>query len=82
MTNTDTPDRAQSTSEQVVRAVADHRGVDPSSLEQSLYGVINPDALDALFARPTGESGVRCLQFRYLGHEVTVEGDGTVTVTD
>ncbi|MFC7018251.1 MULTISPECIES: HalOD1 output domain-containing protein [Haloarcula] len=82
MTNTDTPDRAQSTSEQVVRAVADHRGVDPGSLEQSLYSVINPDALDALFAHTTGESGVRRLQFQYLEHEVTVEGDGTVTVTD
>ncbi|MFC6863122.1 HalOD1 output domain-containing protein [Halomicroarcula sp. GCM10025817] len=69
-------------SEQIVRAVADNRGVDPRDLEASLYSAINPDALDALFARASGESTVQRLQFHYLGHAVTVEGDGTVTVTD
>lgn len=82
MKNTDAPGRTQSTSERVVRAVADHRGVDPGDLDEPLYSAIDPDALDALFARAPDESSVRRLRFRYLGHDVTVEADGTVTVTD
>ncbi|MFC7026697.1 HalOD1 output domain-containing protein [Halomicroarcula sp. GCM10025324] len=69
-------------SERVVQAVADHRGVDPRELDESLYSVINPEALDALFSRPPEESGVQMLRFRYLGHRVIVEADCTITVTD
>lgn len=73
--------RPESLSEQVIRAVAEHRGVDPQDLAEPLYAAIDPEALDHLFAdNVTG--GVRELQFRYHGHLVTIESDRTITVSD
>jgi hypothetical protein len=82
MTDPSIPDRPQSPSERVVRAVADHRGVSPEQLDEPLYSAIDPDALDILFARRPGETTVLELEFIYHGHRVTVESDGSVTVSD
>lgn len=65
--------------EAVVAAVADARGVDPTELEQSLYGVVDPDALESLFRSTSAhdrESGY--VTFSYSGCEVVVYGDGDV----
>jgi len=44
-----------------------------------LYEVVDPDALDALFA-DDGAFGV--VTFEYAGHDVTVRADGTVEVAE
>jgi hypothetical protein len=62
----------------VVRAVADAKGVDPLELEECLYDVIDPDALERLFA-PT-EDGARrgVVVFRLAGCRVEVDGTDRV----
>jgi hypothetical protein len=64
-----------SPSERVVMAVADACDTDPLDLPQ-LYGVIDPDALDALVHDLPG--GEVC--FRYVGYIVTVESNGSVRI--
>jgi hypothetical protein len=71
----------RSVSESVVEAVAEAEGVAPSDLRTALYGAVDPDALEQLFApRPTVERLEGCLTFRYHGYEVTVRSGGSVTV--
>ncbi len=86
-------DRSETTVEQsvsfdVIEAVAEREGVDPLDLEppeyDALYDVINPEALDALFAtrengqeRPTGR-----IEFPFCGYHVVVTSDGEVEVSD
>lgn len=66
----------------VVEAVADARGVSPVDLHPPLYSAVDTDALDRFVDshpdRSAGE-GVR-IQFRYCGFEVTVAGDGEVSL--
>lgn len=68
--------------EQVVAAVAD--AADTSSCElDPLYEVVNPEALNHLFA-PTYEGGTRSdgrVTFEYAGHEVLIHSTGDVTVS-
>lgn len=61
----------------VITAVAEREGVDPIELNQPLYDVIDPDALDALFQI---ESGV--FSFVYYGYRVTVDYSGTVSLDE
>ncbi|MDS0477502.1 HalOD1 output domain-containing protein [Natrinema sp. 1APR25-10V2] len=79
---------SQSVSFEVITAVAEREGVDPMELEppeyQALYDVINPEALDSLFAprengrkRPTGR-----VEFPFCGYHVVVTSDGDVTVSE
>ncbi|USZ70914.1 HalOD1 output domain-containing protein [Natronosalvus halobius] len=68
----------------VVELVADREGTDPMELQPPLYDVIDPEALNALFA-PTSrgqsrESGQ--VSFRYLGYDVTVRADGDVSISN
>ncbi|SEV95583.1 HalOD1 output domain-containing protein [Natrinema salifodinae] len=78
----------QSVSFDVIAAVAEREGVDPTELEppeyQALYDVVNPEALDALFSnrvngrqRPTGH-----VEFPFCGYHVVVTSDGDVEVSD
>lgn len=78
----------QTPSRAVVEAVAEAEGVSPAELlppeYEPLGAVVDPDALDALFAdrsngttRPSGN-----VSFPYCGYEVTVERDGTVTLEE
>lgn len=67
---------------QVVERVAEREGVDPTELRAPIDEVINPDALDSLFAtRPDGQprDGGR-IRFTYLGYEVTIVSDGTISI--
>ena len=66
-------------SEMVVSTVAQVKGVDPLELDP-LYDVIDPDALDSIFAAGDGESSME-LSFEMAGCDVVVHGDGEVVVT-
>jgi len=60
-------------SELVIEAVADHADVDPLDLDVPLGEVVDPDALDAIFASRfnAGRNEGR-VEFTYLGYRVTV----------
>ncbi|GAB7018066.1 HalOD1 output domain-containing protein [Halostagnicola bangensis] len=71
-------------SQAVVEAVANEEGVPPAELcppeYEPLHAVINPEALDTLFAprsngcpRPEGT-----VTFTYCGYDITIESDRTV----
>lgn len=73
-------------SQAVVEAIAALEGISPAKLRppeyEPLHDVVDPEALDALFAeraggrsRPGGS-----VTFHYCGYEVTVEECGTVTI--
>lgn len=67
----------------IVEAVADLEGADPADLEPSLAEVIDPDALDKLFAdRHAGHDRAGRVSLRYAGHDVVIHGDGRVVVDD
>lgn len=59
----------------VIEAVATAEGVEPDELPP-IYDAIEPEALDSLFAG-RDSSAVR-IDFRYAGHDVTLEGNGEV----
>lgn len=71
----------RSVSQSVVEAVADAEGVAPEDLEPPLYEVIDPEALERVFA-PTASGARRDgrIEFVYNGYDVTVRGDGRVSV--
>ncbi|WP_336036050.1 HalOD1 output domain-containing protein [Halobacterium yunchengense] len=73
--------QADRLSEGVVEAVAAATGEDPASMP-SLYEVLDPDALDALFRPGSAPSppGTGRVSFRYNGCDVTVHADGRVLV--
>jgi len=64
----------------VVQTVATALGTDPLSLDERLYDVLDPDALDRLFAGGGEEMGPRTLSFELAGCSVTVHGDGWIVV--
>jgi hypothetical protein len=80
----------RSPSEAVVRAVAaasDRNCIEPNPDDESvplesLYGTIDPDALDALFRDAGDESRTGAVEFAYCGYDVTVRSTGLVTVTE
>ena len=81
-------DTVQSLSFEVIAAVADREGVDPTDIEpptyDALYDVINPEALDSLFS-PREDGTPRAsgrVEFPFCGYHVTVTSDGTVEVED
>lgn len=66
----------------VIEAIAEHKSVDPVDLDQPLYDVVDPDALDAFFAESAGSADPagRRVEFAYDGCTVRVSGDGTIDV--
>jgi hypothetical protein len=77
-----------SLSYEVVTAIAELEGVEPTEIEppeyDALYDVINPEALDSLFApRENGtHRAAGRVEFDYCGYHVVVTSDGEVKVTD
>jgi hypothetical protein len=65
-------------SRRVVESVADAAGTGPTALP-SLTDVVDPDALDALFA---GDRANGRVTFRYAGYRVTVDADRRVSVVE
>jgi hypothetical protein len=69
-------------SEAVVLAVAAVDNCDPLELTPPLYHVVDPDALDALFA-PIADPRARSnghVVFDYRGHEITIRSDRQIEV--
>lgn len=66
----------------VVHAISDVTGVDPTDAGFRLYDHVDPDALNTLF-RPRSDDAPRnraTLSFRVWEYQVTVQGDGRITV--
>lgn len=81
MVQEQTTAHASNVSDEVVEKVAEVEDVDPLELTPPLYDVIDPDALDKLFASmPTAGRMEGQVTFSYNGYEVTVCGDGHVFV--
>lgn len=74
---------SESVSEAVVTAVADVKGVSTVEVTPPLYHVIDPDALETLVASMTRrpDDSVGCVEFSYSGYEITITGEGHVSVT-
>lgn len=70
-------------SQAVVETVAEAKGVNPLELTTPLYEVIDPDALDHLFATASTDGRMDGkITFDYSGYEVTVWGSGYVVVEE
>lgn len=79
-TQTATP-HVSNVSDKVVERIAEVEDVDPFERTPPLYEVIDPDALDQIFAAtPTAGRMEGQVTFPYNGYEVTVCGDGYVSV--
>lgn len=66
-----------SVSRAIVEAIADKEGLDPVELTPPLYEVIDPDALERIFA---DTSTVGSVTFTYENYEVTVRSDDHISV--
>lgn len=67
----------------VVEQIAAAEGVDPVDLDVSLYDVLDPDALDALFRPATdGDAATTRVTFPVADYQVTVTGDREVVVRE
>lgn len=66
-------------SARIVQAIADHTRTKPTDLPTALADVIDPDALDQLFADRDTDGQVT---FTYEGMTVTALSDGTVDIED
>lgn len=71
------PKNTASVSSAVVEAVAETSNTPPCDLPEQLHDVVDPDALDQLFAGKETEGHI---QFEFCGYLVTVESEGAVTV--
>ncbi|MCW8172878.1 HalOD1 output domain-containing protein [Natrialba swarupiae] len=72
----------------VIASVAEREGVDPMEIEppeyESLYSVVNPEALDSLFS-PRADGTTRThgrVEFPFCGYRVVVTSEGDVEVYD
>ena len=81
-------EEAQSLSFEIIEAIAEREGVDTTEIEpptyEALYDVINPEALDALFA-PREDGTPRAsgrVEFTFCGYEVVATSDGTIEITE
>ncbi|SIR82806.1 HalOD1 output domain-containing protein [Natronorubrum thiooxidans] len=84
---TDTAD-LHSVSFDVIAAVAEQEGVDPMEIEppeyDALYDVINPEALDMLFA-PREDGSKRAngsVEFPFCGYQIIVDSSGKVEAVE
>ena len=65
----------------VVELVSIAADVEPSALDP-LYDTVDPEALDRLVRRGGGAERDVEVAFAYAGYDVSVSGDGEVTVTE
>ncbi|MDG5776531.1 HalOD1 output domain-containing protein [Haloarculaceae archaeon H-GB2-1] len=78
--NASVPQPSSQPSTAVVLAVAEHVGADPMEMEP-LAHAIDPDALDELFEGARGtQLDQGSVTFNYVGHEVTVDADGSISI--
>ena len=62
----------------ILSEVAEQEDIDPTDLSPQLYTVIDTDALEELFFGET--DGFVRVEFTYVGHQVTVQGDEVVQI--
>lgn len=77
-------ERYESLASAVVAEIAAQERTDPAELDPSLYEILDPDALNALFA-PTKVGHARSsgrVEFSYCGYNVTAYSDGHVHVQE
>jgi len=67
-------------SHDVLREVTQVHGVSPVELTPPLGSVVDPDALDAMFAEDSDTTGQ--VSFEYAGCLVTVHSDGDIDVSE
>lgn len=74
-------ERAESTdlSVAVIETLAEAREESPVEMEQPLYDVVDPDALDRLFTADDADAVGRVV-FELGAHEITVHSDGDILV--
>ncbi|MFC7197386.1 HalOD1 output domain-containing protein [Halosimplex aquaticum] len=65
----------------VVERLAAANGCDTDALPP-LFRSVDPDALERLVAGGSGDGGLSLVSFSHAGYEVTVTGDGDVTVSE
>jgi hypothetical protein len=70
---------SRSVSQAVIDAVAAVEGTPPTELTPPLYDVVDPDALEKVFA---GKASLGKVVFNYHNYEVSVDADGYVAVED
>lgn len=76
------PDDGERLSIEIINAIAEFEDADPIEVRPVLYDIIDPDALDSLFAdTQRGQSRTAGhVTFRYDEHKVTVHSDGDVNI--
>lgn len=65
--------------QEVLEAIADAEGIDPPELTPPLFEVLEPEALDTLFAK---NQALGKVIFNYNGYEVSVFPDGFISIED
>ncbi|AEN07601.1 hypothetical protein Halar_0345 (plasmid) [halophilic archaeon DL31] len=70
---------SRSVSQAVIDAVAAVEGTPPTELTPPLYDVVDPEALDKVFA---GKASLGKVMFNYNSYEITVEADGYVAIEE
>ncbi|WP_206424948.1 HalOD1 output domain-containing protein [Halosimplex salinum] len=64
----------------VIEVLAEARGVEPVEMDEPLYDVVDPDALDQLFTGQAETAVGGRVVFELGDHEVTVHADGDILV--
>lgn len=75
-------DEDHSATHAVVQAVADVKGVSPIDLNQPLYSAVDTDALDNFVSSLSDKPADVQITFEYDGFEVTVSGNGSVSLDE
>lgn len=70
---------SRSVSLAIIDAVAAAEDTPPTELMPPLYDVVDPEALNKVFAR---EESMGKIVFNYNGYEISVDADGYVAVKD
>lgn len=74
------PEDDEPLSTAVVMAVAEAAGIEVNEIEELLYAVVDPDALDEILHSNRGSTADCVVSFTLEGHRVTVSADGTISV--
>ncbi len=63
----------------IVELIADHQGVEPRDME-SLYGYVDPDALERLLLKGAGTDTDVVVRFSFVGYDVRLGSDGSLAL--
>jgi hypothetical protein len=60
---------------EVVEAIAQREGIEPTELPESISAIVDPEAVETVL-----QSGSATMRFEYLGYDVTVRHSDEITV--